>query len=157
MDWRQVPAATGLLATFNAAGVRNAADVHVAQRCCALENESDELVALAVALAVRALQEGSVCVDLTTAADDIGGDLPWPAPATLIAAVFAASPLAGKAIRLDHERLLYLDRYWREEQQVCTDLLALSAQASHPVADDELERLFRHRVSPSSGPPHNSR
>ena len=141
MDWRQVPAATGLLATFNAAGVLNAADVHVAQRCCALENESDELVALAVALAVRALREGSVCVDLTTAADDIGGDLPWPAPATLIAAV-AASPLAGKAIRLDHERLLYLDRYWREEQQVCTDLLALSAQASHPVADDELERLF---------------
>ena len=141
MDWRQVPAATGLLATFNAAGVLNAADVHVAQRCCALENESDELVALAVALAVRALREGSVCVDLTTAADDIGGDLPWPAPATLIAAV-AASPLAGKAIRLDHGRLLYLDRYWREEQQVCTDLLALSAQASHPVADDELERLF---------------
>jgi len=141
MDWRQVPAATGLLATFNAAGVLNAADVHVAQRCCALENEADELVALAVALAVRALREGSVCVDLTTAADDIGGDLPWPAPAELIAAV-AASPLAGKAIRLDHERLLYLDRYWREEQQVCTDLLALSAQASQSVADAELERLF---------------
>ena len=141
MDWRQVPAATGLLATFNAAGVLNAADVHVAQRCCALENESDELVALAVALAVRALREGSVCVDLTTVADDIGGDLPWPAPAELIAAV-AASPLAGKAIRLEHERLLYLDRYWREEQQVCTDLLALSAQAAQSVGDGELERLF---------------
>lgn len=141
MDWRQVPAATGLLATFNAAGVLNAADVHVAQRCCALENEADELVALAVALAVRALREGSVCVDLTTAADDIGGDLPWPAPGDLIAAV-AASPLAGKAIRLDHGRLLYLDRYWREEQQVCTDLLALSAQAAQSVADAELERLF---------------
>jgi len=141
MDWRQVPAATGLLATFNAAGVLNAADVHVAQRCCALENESDELVALAVALAVRALREGSVCVDLTTVADDIGGDLPWPAPAELVAAV-AASPLAGKAIRLEHERLLYLDRYWREEQQVCTDLLALSAQAAQSVGDGELERLF---------------
>lgn len=141
MDWRQVPAATGLLATFNAAGVLNAADVHVAQRCCALESESDELVALAVALAVRALREGSVCVDLTTVADDIGGDLPWPAPAELVAAV-AASPLAGKAIRLEHERLLYLDRYWREEQQVCTDLLALSAQAAQSVGDGELERLF---------------
>ncbi|MFL0173210.1 exodeoxyribonuclease V subunit alpha [Mycobacterium sp. SMC-13] len=141
MDWRQVPAATGLLATFNAAGVLNAADVHVAQRCCALESESDELVALAVALAVRALREGSVCVDLTTVADDIGGDLPWPAPAELVAAV-AASPLAGKAIRLEHERLLYLDRYWREEQQVCTDLLARSAQAAQSVGDGELERLF---------------
>ncbi|WP_061002554.1 AAA family ATPase [Mycolicibacterium mucogenicum] len=141
MDWRQVPAATGLLATFNAAGVLNAADVHVAQRCCALAEETGDVVALAVGLAVRALREGSVCVDLRTVADDIGGDLPWPAPGDLVAAV-AASPLTGKAIRLDRERLLYLDRYWREEQQVCTDLLALSAQASHPVADAELERLF---------------
>ncbi|WP_404822211.1 exodeoxyribonuclease V subunit alpha [Mycolicibacterium mucogenicum] len=141
MDWRQVPAATGLLATFNAAGVLNAADVHVAQRCCALAEETGDVVALAVGLAVRALREGSVCVDLTTVADDIGGDLPWPAPAELMAAV-AGSPLTGTAIRLDHERLLYLDRYWREEQQVCTDLLALSAQPSQPVSDAALERLF---------------
>ncbi|SEB09451.1 MULTISPECIES: exodeoxyribonuclease V subunit alpha [unclassified Mycobacterium] len=141
MDWRQVPAATGLLATFNAAGVLNAADVHVAQRCCALAEETGDVVALAVGLAVRALREGSVCVDLTTVADDIGGDLPWPAPAELVAAV-ADSPLTGTAIRLDHERLLYLDRYWREEQQVCTDLLALSAQPSQPVSDAALERLF---------------
>lgn len=141
MDWRQVPAATGLLATFNAAGVLNAADVHVAQRCCALAEETRDVVALAVGLAVRALREGSVCVDLTTVADDIGGDLPWPAPGELVAAV-AGSPLTGKAIRLDHERLLYLDRYWREEQQVCTDLLALSAQPSRSVDDTELERLF---------------
>ncbi|WP_020101311.1 exodeoxyribonuclease V subunit alpha [Mycobacterium sp. 360MFTsu5.1] len=141
MDWRQVPAATGLLATFNAAGVLNAADVHVAQRCCALAEETGDVVALAVGLAVRALREGSVCVDLTTVADDIGGDLPWPAPAELMAAV-AGSPLTGTAIRLDHERLLYLDRYWREEQQVCADLLALSAQPSQPVSDAALERLF---------------
>ncbi|WP_412770028.1 exodeoxyribonuclease V subunit alpha [Mycolicibacterium mucogenicum] len=141
MDWRQVPAATGLLATFNAAGVLNAADVHVAQRCCALAEETGDVVALAVGMAVRALREGSVCVDLTTVADDIGGDLPWPAPAELMAAV-AGSPLTGTAIRLDHERLLYLDRYWREEQQVCTDLLALSAQPSQPVSDAALERLF---------------
>lgn len=145
MDWRQVPATTGLLATFNAAGVLNAADIHVAQRCCALADEAGEVVALAVALTVRALREGSVCVDLTTVAEDVGsgadGDLPWPAPDELIAAV-AGSPLTGTAIRLDHERLLYLDRYWREEQQVCTDLLALSAQGSQSVTDIELERLF---------------
>ena len=141
MDWRQVPVATGLLATFNAAGVLNAADVHVAQRCCALENEPSDVVALAIALTVRALREGSVCVDLATVAEGIGDDLPWPAPDDLIAAV-AGSTLNGKAIRLDHERLLYLDRYWREEQQVCADLLALSARASQPVTDTELERLF---------------
>ncbi|OKH85048.1 exodeoxyribonuclease V subunit alpha [Mycobacterium sp. ST-F2] len=141
MDWRQVPAATGLLAAFNAAGVLTAADVHVAQRCCALAEDASEVVALAVALAVRALREGSVCVDLSTVAEDIGGDLPWPASDELIAAV-AGSPLTGRAIRLDHDRLLYLDRYWREELQVCADLLALSARASQPVTDAELERLF---------------
>ncbi len=146
MDWRQVPAATGLLATFNAAGVLDAADVHVAQRCCALAEEPSDVVALAVGLAVRALREGSVCVDLSTVAADIGGgaddgDLPWPAPVELIAAV-AGSSLTGTAIRLDHERLLYLDRYWREEQQVCTDLLALSAHASPAVTGAALERLF---------------
>ncbi len=107
MDWRQVPAATGLLATFNAAGVLNAADVHVAQRCYALESESDELVALAVALAVRALREGSVCVDLTTVADDIGGDLPWPAPAELVAAVI---PDAAITCSSDLGRIGLLER-----------------------------------------------
>lgn len=143
MDWRQVPAATGLLATFNAAGVLNAADVHVAQRCCALAEEPSDVVALAVALAVRALREGSVCVDLSTVADDIGdgGGLPWPAPDELVTAV-AGSSLTGTAIRLDHGRLVYLDRYWREEQQVCTDLLALSAHASPAITGTELERLF---------------
>ncbi|MUM36041.1 exodeoxyribonuclease V subunit alpha, partial [Mycobacterium sp. CBMA361] len=87
MDWRQVSAASGLLAAFNAAGVVNAADVHVAQRCCALAGEASDAVALAVALTVRALREGSVCVDLTSVASDVGGDLPWPAADELIAAV----------------------------------------------------------------------
>ncbi|MDR3662905.1 MAG: exodeoxyribonuclease V subunit alpha, partial [Mycobacterium sp.] len=136
MDWRQTPAATGLLATFNAAGVLNAADVHVAERCCALAGEGSEVVALAVALTVRALREGSVCVDLTSVAGAIGGDLPWPAPDELRSAV-SASALLGTAIRLEQGRLLYLDRYWREEQQVCTDLLALSTGASGFVTDSE--------------------
>ncbi|MUL44714.1 exodeoxyribonuclease V subunit alpha [Mycobacterium sp. CBMA293] len=141
MDWRQVSAASGLLAAFNAAGVVNAADVHVAQRCCALAGEASDAVALAVALTVRALREGSVCVDLTSVASDVGGDLPWPAADELIAAV-AGSPLNGTAIRLDHGRLMYLDRYWREEQQVCDDLLALSGRGSAVVTDPDLERLF---------------
>jgi exodeoxyribonuclease V alpha subunit len=143
MDWRCAPQASGLLAAFNAAGVLTSADIAVAQRCCALAEESDDIVALAVALAVRALREGSVCVDLTTVADDLGGDLPWPSSDELLAAV-RASALTGTAIRLDHDRLLYLDRYWREELQVCTDLLALSAGpcATGTVDDAQIEKLF---------------
>ena len=46
--------------------------------------------------------------------------LPWPEPAAWLAAV-RASTLAGEppVLRLYDDRLLYLDRYWREEQQVC--------------------------------------
>ncbi|MGB8406546.1 MAG: AAA family ATPase, partial [Mycobacterium sp.] len=143
MDWRYSPEATGLLAAFNAAGLLTSADIRVARRCCTLAGETDDVVALAVSLAVRALREGSVCVDLATVADDLGGDLPWPSPDELLAAV-QASALTGTAIRLDFDRLLYLDRYWREELQVCTDLLALSARrpATQTVSEADLERLF---------------
>ena len=44
-------------------------------------------------------------------------------------------------LRLYDDRLLYLDRYWREETQVCTDLLALSVPGA-PVEATTLERLF---------------
>ena len=44
-------------------------------------------------------------------------------------------------LHLYDERLLYLDRYWREEKQVCDDLLAL--QVSKPTGDvPASERLF---------------
>lgn len=143
MDWRCAPQVSGLLAEFNAAGVLTSADIAVAQRCCALAEESDEIVALAVALAVRALREGSVCVDLTTVGDGRGDELPWPSAAALLTAV-RASPLTGTAIRLDFDRLLYLDRYWREELQVCTDLLALAGgpQLTGCVDDSQFEKLF---------------
>ena len=70
MDWRRTPRSSGLLAAFNAADVLTSADIAVATRCCALAAETDEVVALAVALAVRALREGSVCVDLMTVTED---------------------------------------------------------------------------------------
>lgn len=143
MDWRSSPHARGLLAAFNDAGVLTSADIQVADRCCALAGEADDVVALAVALAVRTLREGSVCVDLSTVADDLGGDLPWPAPEQLLAAV-RGSTLVGTAIRLDYDRLLYLDRYWREEVQVCSDLLALSSapRPTATISQAEVEQLF---------------
>jgi exodeoxyribonuclease V alpha subunit len=125
-DWRRVRGATGLLRIFNDAGVLEAADVHVATRLAALTAETDDRVLLATALTVRALRAGSVCVDLMTVADDVGLDLPWPEPVAWLAAV-RASPLLGTppALRLYADRLLYLDRYYREEEQVCADLLAV--------------------------------
>ena len=59
-DWRHSAAATGLLRSFNDAGVIEAADVLVAQRLSALAGEPDERVALAVAFVVRAVRSGSV-------------------------------------------------------------------------------------------------
>lgn len=131
--------ASGLLREFNEAGVLEIADVHVAQRITALGKESDETVALAVALAVRALRSGSVCVDLTTVAAD-SPDLPWPEPSSWLAAV-SASGLVGTVLRLYDERLLYLDRYWREEEQVCADLLGLLVSGA-TVESPAVERLF---------------
>ncbi|WP_156670171.1 AAA family ATPase, partial [Mycobacterium sp. E3305] len=134
--------AEGLLRTYTDAGVFEAADVHVAQRLTALAGEPDEGVALAVGLLVRALRSGSVCVDLRAVAAQVGAaDLPWPDPAGWMAAV-RASPLLGSppVLRLFGE-LLYLDRYWLEEQQVCADLLALSMPGVRGDAPD-LDRLF---------------
>ncbi|MGV0741076.1 exodeoxyribonuclease V subunit alpha [Mycolicibacterium sp. XJ870] len=118
------------------------ADVHVAQRLAALASEPDPSVELAVALAVRALRGGSVCVDLRSVAAQVElPALPWPTPDDWLAAV-AASPLLDTppVLRLFGD-LLYLDRYWLEEQQVCDDVLALVA-ARPGGAEPEVSRLF---------------
>jgi len=121
------------------------ADLHVAQRLTELTAESDPSVALAVACAVRALRAGSVCVDLRSVAGQIGRpELPWPDPADWLRAV-RASPLVDRGVlHLMSDRvadLLYLDRYWREEQQVRDDVLALLA-APLPAEAPSLARLF---------------
>lgn len=126
---RRALRATGLLHTFNDAGVLEAADVHVAQRLGALAEEPDERVHLAVALAVRAARAGAVCVDLAEVAEtavevdaDQAAALPWPDPLPWHAAVEGSALRRIGALRLDLGRL-YLDRHWREEKQVCDDLL----------------------------------
>jgi exodeoxyribonuclease V alpha subunit len=140
LDWRLVGGAAGPLRMFNEAGVVEASDVHVAQRVTSLSGESDDAVALAVALVVRALRGGSVCVDLRTVASEVGvPELPWPDPDEWLAAIHS-SPLLGTVLRL-YGDMVYLDRYWREEEQVCADVLALAA-ASGAAATPGLDRLF---------------
>ncbi|MBS43582.1 MAG: exodeoxyribonuclease V subunit alpha [Nocardioides sp.] len=162
-------AATGTLAAFNAAGVLEPADVHVARRLTALAEDDDERVALALALAVRALRQGSVCLDLATVADEVvldlpvddgdgaegadGGraavaELPWPDAGTWPDAVAASVLTTGSDTVAPVLRLrgttLYLDRYWREERQVRDDLLARATGASAPVEvpESSLDRVF---------------
>ncbi len=141
-DWRRAVGASGLLRTFNEAGILEASDVLVAQRLTALVKDDDERVALAVAFVVRGLRGGSVCVDLTSLQDQVDQpELPWPAPDEWLAAV-AASPLVGPphVLRVRDE-LVYLDRYWREEGQVADDLLAMLSDGVGSAAAD-VERLF---------------
>ncbi|MDP7703942.1 exodeoxyribonuclease V subunit alpha [Mycobacterium sp. TY815] len=142
-DRRLAVSATGLLRTFNEAGVLESADVHVAQRLTAMARESDPSVALALALVVRALRAGSVCVDLRSVQTQVGiADLPWPSAPEWLAAV-QASPLAGQppVLRVYDGNLLYLDRYWREEQQVADDFSALLSTAGRSRVPD-IDRLF---------------
>ncbi len=134
----------------------SAADVHVAARLGAMTEETDEQVLLATALAVRAVRQGSTCLDLTTVADvpledetDAQEVLPWPEPEAWQAAV-AASPLVRLEVLRFDNALLYLDRYWREEVQVCRDVVSrLDREA--PEVDAEILDAGVLRVFPKDG------
>jgi exodeoxyribonuclease V alpha subunit len=152
-DPRRACAASGLLAAFNAAGVLDAADVHVATRVGQLGGERAEEVLLAAALAVRAVRLGSVCVDLAAVSHTVLGEadepldvsaLPWPSPPGWLAACRAGPLVAdggaapsGRPLRLV-DGLLYLERFWGEEELVRRSL-AERAEVPPPVVD--LERL----------------
>ena len=159
-----VQRASGLLAVFNQAGVLNPADVHTANVVGRVGQEADERVRLALALTVRALRSGSVCIDLrlvhTTAFEEVEAasdviDLPWPEPDRWIAAC-KASPLVadgadqpgGRPLRLAGG-LLYLERYWQQEELVRIELQRRFA-APPPEIDQSrlptaMSRLFDHK------------
>ena len=157
---RRVLSASGDLIAFNAAGILGPADLHAARRLTALTADDDPVVVLAAAFAVRAPRMGHVFVDLPNVAAQVAVEadepldttLPWPDPDRWLAAL-RASPLVAvgddeddehRPLRLVGTRV-YLDRYWREERRLATDLSALRA---HPVVVDEprldagLRRLF---------------
>jgi exodeoxyribonuclease V alpha subunit len=159
-DVRLALGAPGLLGAFNAAGVLNAADVHVAVRIGRFVGEDDAAVLLAAALAVRAPRLGHVHVDLgvvrhTATVDvDVPVDLqalPWPEAEAWVAAV-TASPLVAVGLDGPDDRplrlvgsWLYLDRYWREERQVAADLAAragLMDGVDAALLEAGLDRLF---------------
>ncbi|QIS19793.1 exodeoxyribonuclease V subunit alpha [Nocardia terpenica] len=170
--------ATGLLRTFNTAGVLSAADVHVAVRLGRLGREESEVVLFAAALVVRAVRSGSVCLELLRMHEigidgegfDTGGDpeaidpatLPWPDVDAVLAAL-RVSPLvqgspAGplRPLRLvDHDAgpLLYLDRYYRQEQTIRQALI--DRGAGYPLIDPETVRRELDRLFPEPTGPHD--
>ncbi|MEU2201842.1 exodeoxyribonuclease V subunit alpha [Isoptericola sp. NPDC019482] len=176
-DVRLAAAAPGLLREFNAAGLVAATDVHVATRLGRLTGEDDPTVLLAVALAVRALRGGSVCVrlddpdelatlalpedaDRGEALADGTGDAappPWPEHAAWVRAI-EASPLVALGAEGPEDRparwvggRLYLDRYWRDELTVRRLVDArLQAPPLAPAGADRLEAALA-RLFPEAG------
>jgi exodeoxyribonuclease V alpha subunit len=161
-DVRLVRQAPGLLGVFNAAGVLNAADVHVALRLGRLGGEEDEAVLLAAALAVRAPRLSHVCSDLATIRTTVTIDadrpvdlqsLPWPDPHDWIRRL-SASPVVADGVAAPEDRplhlagtRLYLDRYWQDERRVAADLRGRGETATpgvdRLVLARGLESLFR--------------
>lgn len=142
--------ATGLLRAFSAAGALGWADVHPAQHLGHLFGEKDERVLLALALTVRALRSGSICLALDRAAEQGFGDetaavIPaawWPEPTGWLAALQASPAVAAGEQDADRPRplrlvdgLLYLDRHWQDQENVRRLLTARLADAAPPAAD----------------------
>ena len=163
-------AAAGVLRDFCEAGMLRLADFHVARRLAQLAGEADPTVTLALALAVRELRLGSVCLDLVTAEAtllpeaDLGDAqapadavpaLTWPEPTAWVAAV-GASPAVARPLDVDapfrlEGTLLYLDRYWRQERSLARALRARSELTVDPIAvtfadDEKFDDLQRAAV-----------
>ena len=157
--------AAGLLGAFNAAGVLRPADVHTARAVARMAGEPEETVQLAVALAVRALRNGSVAVDLDTVSGtvfdeseeqiDVSG-LPWPEPGAWLETC-RRSPLVtvgattdgGRPLRLA-DGLLYLERYWQQEELVRTQLQQRFAAGCYPLDHERVAGALR-RLFPRTG------
>lgn len=156
-------ATTGPLAAFEQARVLTWADVHVARRLARLASTTDPSAVLAAALTVRAARTGSACIDLTTqeAQTFVSGeervdtaDLEWPTPERWLDSV-RASPLVGvepdgprRPLRLNGS-VLYLDRYWRDEELVRTMLQRRATHDSPVLARAALNEAVQ-RLSPEA-------
>ncbi len=132
-DWRLAAGRSGLLGAFNEGRLLTSGDLHAAQRVGALGGEQDERVLLAVALAVRAVRRGSVCLSLDGVRAD-APELPWPDLGPWQDAVASSCLVEAGVLRVDFG-LVYLDRYHRLERQVCDDLVQ-RAGAPPPEVDE---------------------
>lgn len=134
--------ARGVLADFSRAGALTWADVHPAQQLGHLFGERDERVLLALALTVRALRAGSICLPWQHVRELEAGeatleipDAWWPEASGWLEAL-RASPLVGvgedapgdRPLRLVDDAL-YLERHYADQESVRRSLLARLALA----------------------------
>ncbi|MGV9825503.1 exodeoxyribonuclease V subunit alpha [Gordonia sp. NPDC003429] len=148
-DAQRVRRAPAVLDDLNALGVLAAADVHVTQRLVTMCGAPVGDAALAAtALAVRAVRLGSTCLALGTVSDVAAAATPGPVrlpSAADIVAELRDCPLVigapGAPLRplvlmeSDDGPLLYLQKYFRQEQAIRT---ALSRRAERaPIVDDD--------------------
>ncbi|WHU49268.1 exodeoxyribonuclease V subunit alpha [Gordonia sp. L191] len=168
-DGRRVRGARGLLGDANAAGILDAADVHVANRLVRMCGEPvSEIAEFAAALAVRAVRLGSTCLavrDLSAiaagvghdSAPAVGGAVGSDGPAAMPALPSAdelvgglrSSPLvvgaSGGPLRplvvadTADGPLIYLRKYFQQEQVIRTVL----AERAASVLDVSAERVAR--------------
>jgi exodeoxyribonuclease V alpha subunit len=151
---------TAVLAPFVDAGVLDASAVHVADAIARSVGGVEPEVLIGAALAARAPRFGHICVVPAEVAGSIVIDdallpafdaLPWPDPSHW-SALLAASP----AVRCPDQRpgdvtlplvwdgaRLYLERYWRYEENVANELLRRSGTVGGlTTASAELDAIL---------------
>lgn len=151
----------GLLQDVHATGALSWGDVHVAQKVAHLYGEPDQRVQLALALSVRVLRAGSICLGLSTASASVERDedavgIPaelWPETGQWRAAV-AASPMVTVGADAEGTRplrlvgdLLYLERYWQEESTVAAELRVRRSRESAPIDPARLRAARQELLS----------
>lgn len=166
--------ASGLLAAFSEAGVLTWADVHPAQQLAHLFGEADERVHLALALTVRAVRSGSICLEWSRLTDvglgeDAAHEIPdelWPEESGWLDALRSSPAVAvgdaapgERPLRLVDDAL-YLERHFGDQEAVRLALLArLPATTAPPGAttgDDQQDAIsvaLTHRLSVIAGGP----
>jgi exodeoxyribonuclease V alpha subunit len=149
-DHRVAAADGSVLATYNEAGVLTAGDLQIARRIATICGETEPSVMLALALTVRAVRDGSVCLDLDRV-HEIAPELPWPSPGPWRDDVAGSRVVAEGAVVLD-EGLVYLDRYHRLELAVCADL-GVRGSRPVPVVDEPALLAALDRAFPAAGAP----
>lgn len=130
-------------------------DVHPALHLTHMFAEDDDRVRLALALAVRAVRDGSVCIDLNTVTNDptmLGEDVPpppaeaWPdidgwlgslknSPCVTVGDDPAPT---NRPLRL-LDGLLYLERYWRDEETVRSELTRLARTPAQSLSEQRID------------------
>ena len=99
---------------------------------------------------------GAVCVDLSSCrspaelAED-RGTLPWPEPGGVARGRTPEHALTARGVLRLEGSLLYLDRHWREEKQVCDDLLARLGRRATRDRGDAAGRCARAAVPGRAG------